>query len=210
MTRRGILITFEGVEGCGKTTQLALLRDHLESKGYAVEVTREPGGTPIAEAVRAIVLDPANKALSSTAEMLLYAAARAQHVDERVRPALEAGRVVLSDRFVDSTTAYQGAGRGSPMEAIRTLHEWVTRGVWPDLTVVLDVDPETGLRRAAAHRRLDRIEAETLAFHRRVREGFLRIAEAEPARVRLVDGTQSIDLVAKQVREAVDGFMAGR
>ncbi len=207
MNRPGIFITFEGVEGCGKTTQLARLREHLESKGYEVEVTREPGGTEIAEKIRTILLDPANHRLSPTTELLLYAAARAQHVDERVRPALEAGRAILSDRFADSTTAYQGAGRDLAPETIRMLHRCATRGIWPGLTIVIDVDPEMGLQRARSNRRLDRIEGETLAFHQRVRDGFLKIAKDEPARVRVVDGSQSIETVADEIRKIVDDYL---
>lgn len=208
MTRRGIFITFEGVEGCGKTTQLAELRAYLESIGHNVEVTREPGGTAIAEMIRDILLDPANRAITPTTELLLYAAARAQHVDERVRPALEAGRVVLSDRFADSTTAYQGAGRDISADTIDALHEIATRGVWPDLTIVLDLDPEIGLKRAGAKRGLDRIEAETLAFHRRVRDGFLKIAKNDPKRMHVIDGSQSSDAVASAIRAIVDGYLS--
>jgi len=139
---KGAFITLEGVEGCGKTTQMTLLRDRLETEGRRVLLTREPGGTPIAEAIRDILLDPANTALSPVAELLLYEAARAQHVAERIRPALDEGAIVICDRFADSTTAYQGAGRVLPGDAVRNLHRLATGAVWPDLTIVLDLPPK--------------------------------------------------------------------
>ena len=147
---KGAFITLEGVEGCGKTTQMSMLRDRLEADGHRVLLTREPGGTPIAEAVRDILLDPANTALSPVAELLLYEAARAQHVAERIKPALDNGIIVICDRFADSTTAYQGAGRVLPLDTVLALHRVATGTVWPDLTIVLDIPAEAGLKRAAA------------------------------------------------------------
>ncbi|HNV21192.1 MAG TPA: dTMP kinase [Candidatus Hydrogenedentes bacterium] len=196
---KGAFITLEGVEGCGKTTQMTLLRDRLETEGRRVLLTREPGGTPIAEAIRDILLDPANTALSPVAELLLYEAARAQHVAERIRPALDEGAIVICDRFADSTTAYQGAGRVLPGDAVRNLHRLATGAVWPDLTIVLDLPPEEGLKRAAAARTRDRIEREPLEFHQRVRREFLRIAESEPERVKVVDAAQTPEAVAAAI-----------
>jgi dTMP kinase len=196
---KGAFITLEGVEGCGKTTQMAMLRERLEAAGRRVLLTREPGGTPIAEAVREILLDPANAGLSPVAELLLYEAARAQHVAERIKPALDEGVVVVCDRFADSTTAYQGAGRTLDMNTVLHLHRVATGTVWPDLTIVLDIPPEEGLKRAAAARSQDRIELEPLEFHRRVREEFLRIAESEPERVKIVDASQPPETVAEKV-----------
>jgi dTMP kinase len=204
---KGIFITFEGGEGCGKTTQLALLREYLESRGRAVEVTREPGGTPVAESIRELLLDPANTAIGATTELLLYEAARAQHVDERIRPALDAGCIVLCDRFADSTTAYQGAGRCLPPEIVHRLHEIATRGVWPQLTIVIDLPVEEGLRRVRKYRESDRIERETVAFHERVREGFLELSRLEPDRVRVVDGAQPVDAVAADIRALTDPLL---
>jgi len=204
---KGMLITFEGVEGCGKTTQIDRLRQHLESSGREVVITREPGGTPIAEAIRNLLLDPVHREMSPVTELLLYAAARAQHVDERIRPAIEAGKIVLSDRFADSTTAYQGAGRGLDPKMIAALHRIATRGVWPPLTIVIDVPSEEGLRRAMRVRASDRIEQETLAFHERVREAFLRLAEREPGRVRVVNGLRPVDKVAADIRALVDALL---
>ena len=206
----GVLVTFEGVEGSGKSTQVARLRDYLESQGRAVEVTREPGGTPIGEAIREILLDPRNEAMTGTTELLLYEAARAQHVAQRIRPALEAGRIVLCDRFADSTTAYQGAGRVLAPEVVRRLHEVATEGLWPDLTVVVDVPSEMGLARVTQVGPFDRLEREGLSFHQRVRAGFLRLAEEEPERVKVVDGTRSIDEVAGAIKELVDALLSQR
>ncbi len=143
----GLFISFEGIEGSGKSTQVQCLQAYLESAGYEVTVTREPGGTPIAEAIRGLLLDPENVAMSPTTELLLYEAARAQHVHERVRPALAAGRMVLCDRFVDSTTAYQGAGRGLGGEALERLHQLATDNLVPDLTFLLDLPADVALVR---------------------------------------------------------------
>ncbi len=205
----GLLITFEGVEGCGKSTQIELLRQHLVSQGHEVVVTREPGGTPLAEAIRNLLLDPANSGMVSVTELLLYEAARAQHVHERIRPALDAGKIVLSDRFADSTTAYQGAGRGLADEVVSKLHEIATCGVWPALTILIDLFPEEGLRRSSGGV-LDRIEKETLAFHERVRVEFLRLAEREPERIRVVDGSRSIEAIAAEIRALVDAVLEER
>jgi dTMP kinase len=203
----GALITIEGIEGCGKTTQIARLKTYLEARGHRVEVTREPGGTPIAEAIRAILLDPANTALSPTTELLLYEAARAQHVDDRITPALKAGKVVLCDRFADSTTAYQGAARGLPTETVQALHAIATRGVWPRLTIVIDVPVEIGLKRAGRRSASDRIEQEPVEFHERVRAEFLRLAEREPARVKVVNGALAEEVVADAIARLVDASL---
>lgn len=203
----GRFITFEGVEGCGKSTQIELLKTHLESKGHHVLVTREPGGVPIAEAIRAVLLDTGHTAMSPIAELLLYEAARAQIVEEIIRPALESGQVVLCDRFADSTTAYQGAGRGLSMDDIERLHRLVTRGVWPDLTFVLDLPVEQGLARVRNRGRADRMEQQALEFHQRVRQGYLDIAAREPGRVKVITGAQSIETIAAAIREQVDAVM---
>jgi dTMP kinase len=203
MTRkseRGKFITFEGVEGCGKSTQLPLLQTHLESLGYAVLVTREPGGTPIAEAIRSVLLNPDNAAMAPITELLLYEAARAQHVAERIRPALDSDRIVLCDRFADSTRAYQCGGRGLPREAVGYINEIATGGLRPDLTLVIDVPAEIGLARAARSRPSDRIEREAISFHERVRAEFLKLAQEESDRVKVVDGEQTVDEVAARIR----------
>jgi dTMP kinase len=203
----GLFIAFEGVEGCGKSTQIIHLKHYLESQGYDVMITREPGGTPIGEAIRSVLLEPAYQAMTAMTEVLLYEAARAQHVAERIRPALAAGQIVLSDRFADSTTAYQCGGRGLSREWIERLHTIAADGLWPDLTVVLDVPVAMGLERAEQESPRDRIESEPLAFHERVREAFLTLAKAEPHRVKVIDGTRNAEVVAAEIRGHVDPLL---
>lgn len=206
----GVFITFEGVEGCGKSTQIALLQDYLTSRGQAVLATREPGGPPISEKIRALLLDPGHAAMSPVAELLLYEAARAQLVDEWIRPALEEGRVVLCDRFADSTTAYQGAGRALGLDLVTQVHAIATRGIWPDLTLVLDVPAAEGLARAARARGQDRIEREPLPFHEAVRGEFHALAKREPERVKIIDGTRCVDEVAADIRSLVNRILDKR
>lgn len=209
-------ITFEGIEGCGKTTQESRLAESLAKMGYPVVVTREPGGCSIAEQIRAILLDAGNRAMVPLAELLLYAAARAQHVEEVIRPALDSGKIVICDRFTDATAAYQGYGRSLDLELIGGLNRLATGGVVPDLTILLDCPEEVGLSRAMARinategAREERFEQESLAFHRMVREGYLRLAAAETERYLILDGTRGIAETASAVAEAVLGRMAGR
>jgi len=199
---RGVFITFEGGEGTGKSTQLGILAERLREAGLAVRVLREPGGTVVGEAIRAILLDPANEGLAPEAELLLYEAARAQLVAEVIVPALAAGEVVVCDRFYDSTTAYQGHARGLDLDRVRGLHEVATGGLEPDRTIVLDIDHAHGLSRATAAG-ADRLEREGGGFHERVREGFLSIARDEPGRVRVVDAGGSVSDVAARVAAAL-------
>ncbi len=211
---QGRFITFEGTEGCGKTTQISRLAESLQSAGRRVTLTREPGGTPIGDQIRKILLDPGNKALHPRAELLLYAASRAQHLAERILPAVEAGHVVLCDRFSDATLAYQGYGRGLDIGAIRTLDRFVTGGLTPHLTVLLDLDAAAGLARARgrntsaglAHE--SRFEELELAFHERVRNGYLTLARQDPERIRVVEASRSPDEVQQDVRAIVDEFLA--
>jgi dTMP kinase len=209
-------ITFEGIEGCGKTTQMRILAKRLESLGNDVTTTREPGGCPIADKIREILLDAENSALVPLAELLLYAAARAQHVAEVVTPALAAGRVVLCDRFTDATLAYQGYGRALDRETIDRLNGLATSGVRPDLTVLLDCPVETGLERAMARinstdgAREERFELEAMEFHRRVRDGYLQLAAREPNRFVIVDGAAGVAETAAAIETVVLARMSGR
>ncbi len=198
---RGVFITIEGCEGTGKSTQAALLAETLRDAGLAVTEVREPGGTPVSEAVRTVLLDRANDGLDPRAELLLYEASRAELVRRVILPALASGGAVVCDRFFDSTTAYQGYGRGLPLDEVKRLNEFATSGIVPDLTVVLDLDPAEGLSRAVGAG-ADRLEAEEIDFHERVRTGFLRIAEDEPERVVVVPATGSVADVAQRVSAA--------
>jgi dTMP kinase len=203
-----MFITFEGVEGCGKSTQIDMLARHIKAEGFEVVVTREPGGTPIGEAIRAILLDPDHHAMSPMTEVLLYAAARAQHVDQLIYPALQRGSIVISDRFADSTTAYQGAARQLGVDLITQVHSMATRRVWPDLTIVLDLDPRIGMQRVVQQRALDRLEHEPMAFHDAVWQSFVALAKHEPERMRVVDVSGPVEEVALIVREIVDQALA--
>ena len=205
-TQAGVFITFEGVEGCGKTTQLDLAARSLAEQGVEVRVSREPGGTSIGDAIRSILLDPASKVMHSECELFLYLASRAQHVRQVIIPALEAGTWVLCDRFTDATLAYQGYARGLDLDGLRALNDRATGGLKPDLTIVLDCPPEIGIERATKRMRdggtfeaEGRFEQEKLAFHRRVREGYRRIAELEPGRVRLMEARGGIDEVSREI-----------
>jgi len=195
----GLLITFEGIEGSGKSTQIELLKTRLKDLNLPVSVTRQPGGTRIGESIRKILLDPKHTAMHARAELLLYAADRAQHVAEVVQPELDADRICLCDRFADSTTAYQGAGRAIENEDIQWLHRFAMQGCMPDLTLLLDLPEKTGLSRVAKAGNPDRIESEALEFHQRVRASFLKIAELEAERVKVVDGMQSVEAVAEAI-----------
>ena len=200
----GRLIAFEGVEGSGKSTQLELLRRLLEERGREVVVTREPGGTPAGERVRALVLDPAVE-LHPRAEALLFAAARAELVEAVIRPALERGAVVLCDRYLDASLAYQGEARGLGRGPVSQVNRFATGGLLPDLVVLLDLDPAAGLARRP--RDPDRIEAQDLGFHRRVRDAFRDLAAAEPGRFAVVDAAAPVEEVADQIRAAVLGLL---
>ncbi|MDW7643516.1 MAG: dTMP kinase [Desulfuromonadales bacterium] len=203
-----LFITFEGIEGCGKTTQLRLLARNLAAQGVDVVTTREPGGCPIADAIRQILLDPGNQALVPRSELLLYAAARAQHVDEVIRPALQAGKTVLCDRFTDATCAYQGYGRGLDKTLIHRLNELAAAETCPDLTILLDMPAEEGLQRAQSRNTVQtlehegRFEQESLTFHRRVRQGYLELAHRQN-RFLVIDALGSQETVASRIGEAL-------
>ncbi|MGH2830698.1 MAG: dTMP kinase [Actinomycetota bacterium] len=199
--RRGLFIVFEGVEGSGKSTMIAYLTSFLKEFGKDVVLTREPGGTAIGERIRRLLLDPEAREMDSKAEALLYAAARAQHVAQVVRPALESGKAVISDRYLDSSLAYQGLARGLGDEDVYRLNIWATDELIPDLVVLLDLDPEVGLARAAGAP--DRIEQEDIAFHRKVAEAYQQLAKTYPSRFALIDASQPVETVREQVERAV-------
>ena len=204
-----MFITFEGIEGSGKTTQVQRLASRLPNS----VATKEPGGTPAADRIRAILLDPASN-LDATAELFLFAASRRQHVVEVIRPNLDAGRIVLCDRFTDATLAYQGFGRRLNLDHLRMLNDWATGGLHPDLTLLFDLSEEVGLSRArsrvasnAPHE--GRFEAEELRFHRRVREGYLSLVESEPGRFLVIDADGTIDEVFERMVKALAGRVTG-
>jgi len=200
MAIRGKFITFEGGEGSGKSTQLTRLADWLQGKGVAVVTTREPGGSPSAEVIRKLLVEGAVDRWQPVTEVLLHYAARAEHIAHTVSPALEAGTWVLSDRYADSTIAYQGYGHGLNCDTIDSIHRVVTGGLAPDLTLILDIPVEAGLERAHGRPHLeDRYERMGVAFHERVRAGFLDIAAHHPERCAVVDATQGIDDVAVRI-----------
>jgi dTMP kinase len=198
---RGLLIAFEGGEGAGKTTQARLLAIWLREQGYDVIATHEPGATKVGMRLRALLLDTAHTGMSSRAETLMYAADRAEHVDILVRPALERGAVVVTDRFVDSSLAYQGRGRNLPVAEIAGLNQWATGGLRPDLTILLDLPPMAGLVRRAPS--ADRLEAEPTEFHQRVREGFLALARAEPHRYLVLDATRPPEQLSREIQDRI-------
>lgn len=217
LRRPGLFLSFEGMDGSGKTTQMGLLIDRLRQEGYDVLETAEPGGTPIGRQIRRILLDGANRELSSRAELLLYFACRAQNVDEWVRPALTAGRIVVSDRFTDSTLAYQGAGRGLPLDTIHALHRFACGPTAPDLTIYLDIDRAAGLARAharnaeraaAAQPDETRIDDEAAEFHDRVHQAYAALCDNEPNRIRRIDAAQDIDQVHADIWDAVASRVA--
>ncbi len=203
--RGGMFIVFEGVEGSGKTTQMKLLYEELTNQGHNVVVTREPGGTPIAERIRGIVLDAGAKEMDPKTEALLYAASRAQHVAEVVRPALEAGKVVLCDRYLDSSLAYQGIARGLGEEDVLRLNVWGTDETLPDLVILLHLDPEIGLSRTKGDP--DRMEQEDIAFHRKVGEAYLHLARSFPSRFSVIDAGGPADEIHRQVKAAILPFL---
>lgn len=212
---RGLFLSFEGGEGTGKTTQLALLRARLEARGDTVTVTREPGGTLLGRTIRELLVQHSPDPPDPLAELLLYAADRAHHVATLIRPALEAGRVVLCDRYADATEAYQGWGRALPLDAVKQANRLATGGLQPHRTILLDLEPELGISRALVREapkegpREERFEAEALSFHRRVRDGYLAIARSDPARVRIVPAVGAHEDVAEriwaQLRDLFDG-----
>lgn len=203
-SRKGVFICLEGGDGAGKSTQSKLLCEWLKSLGHSVLLTREPGGTRAGQQMREILLDPATGELSPRAEALLYAADKAQHVDHVIMPALERGEVVVTDRYVDSTLAYQGAGRAIPEEELAAIARWATCDLRPHLTVLLDQEPDHGLDRFTGR---DRIEGEPVEFHQRVRQHFVSLAQVDPDHYLVLDAREPIATIHGQIRGRVEGLL---
>jgi len=205
----GLFITLEGPDGSGKSSQIRRLAERFKKMGIRYMTTREPGGTRISDGIRAMLLSPDNSAMTAKTEALLYAASRAQHVAEVIRPALEDGVVVLCDRYIDASLAYQATGLGLSLDYVRSLNHEATDGLWPTRTYLIDVPCALGLERAAKSRgvALDRIEQRDLAYHNRVREQFLTLAREEPQRILVLDGTKKIEDVTERIWEDVRRFL---
>ena len=205
---RGLFITFEGPDASGKTTQLKLLEDYFNELKLDFIMTREPGGTPISERIREIILDKECSEMLPVTEALLYAASRAQHVGEKIIPALDEGKIVISDRFLDSSIAYQGYGRGMG-EMIRSMNEPAISGLMPDITILLKIDPELmKTRRESCNE--DRMDAQKLSFHKKVLEGYMALAEVEPQRIAVVDACCEIEEVAENIRKIVEPLLRNK
>lgn len=213
--KQGLFITLEGIDGSGKTTQLHRLETFLTVRGYVVTVAQEPGGTRVGREIRRLLLDTASADLRAIPELLLYFASRAQNVEEVIQPALRDGQVVLADRFTDATVAYQGYGRELGIPVVRQVESVACQGVQPDLTILLEIDIETGVRRAL-HRNAEqiddesRMEQESREFHERVAKGYAALLAADPERIKKIDGRGSIDEVAARIEAAVDRFLSQR
>jgi len=204
-----LFIAFEGGDGAGKSTQAARLAGALEARGLTVLRTREPGGTPIGEKLRSLVLEHGHGHIDAHTEALIFAASRAAHASQVIRPALERGEVVLTDRYIDSSVAYQGAGRDLGTDAVRSINEWATSGLQPDLTVLLDVHPADGRsRRTAGDAAEDRLESEADEFHARIRQAFLDLAASRPDSYLVLEAQQSVDDLAAQILDRVDQLLA--
>lgn len=201
--RRGIFITFEGVEGCGKSTHSRLIYGYLKRKGYPCLYTKEPGGTKVGDRIRKILLDPENRSLDNITELFLFEANRSQLVNEMIRPALKRKMIVISDRFFDATMAYQGYGSRLNKKTIGRMNDLATGGVRPDLTIILDIETKKGLYRAARRRRRDRMEKKSLSYHNRVRRGYIDIAKKEPRRVKLIATRKRIEQTQELIKSEV-------
>jgi len=202
----GLFITLEGIDGCGKSTQREMLAEQLKRRGFEIVVTREPGGSVIGEGIRQLLVSDASVHIASTTELLLYVAARAQHVAELIRPSVDAGRIVISDRYTDSTVAFQGYGRGLDLDVIERLNRFATGGLKPDLTIVFDLDPNTARSRSGSRPvggLLGAFDEQHADFHARMRAGYLRMAQNEPSRIRVVDASGSADETHAQVMSVV-------
>ena len=202
--KRGLFLTLEGAEGVGKSTNISFITEYLEQRGIEYVLTREPGGTQLAERIRDLLLAVHEESMSELTELLLVFAARAQHLDKIIEPALATGKWVVCDRFTDATFAYQGAGRGLSMETIDQLQSMVQGDLRPDLTIILDLDPEIGMQRASNRGELDRFEREQQSFFRHVRQGYLDIAQAEPDRCTVIDASKALEDVKRNLLTVIE------
>jgi dTMP kinase len=204
--QQGLFITLEGVEGAGKSTLMSYVAEIFTTKGKEVVQTREPGGTKTGEQIRSILLDSSNVNVGDDTELLLMFAARSQHINEIIKPALGSGKIVICDRFTDASYAYQGAGRGLDSNRIKILEDWVQQGLKPELTLLFDLDVETGLRRAGKRSEADRFEQEEVSFFERIRACYLERAEKEPERFRIIDSSQSFEHVKQQIQTTLKEY----
>ena len=204
---KGLFISFEGIEGTGKTTQARFLAEYFSDRGSMVVLTEEPGGTAIGLRIREVILKVEHTEMVGLTELLLYNADRCQHIHELILPSIKAGKIVVTDRFSDSTMAYQGFGRGIDMGLLGTLDRIVTGGLKPDLTLLLDVDVETGLKRNKGANKVDRMEREDIRFHEKVRAGYLELARREPERIKVLDASAGVEEIRAKVTEAVESHL---
>lgn len=204
-----VFVTFEGGEGSGKSSALKEIVSRLEKEGYQIVLTREPGGTPISEEIRDVILDKNNTKMDPRTEALLYAASRRQHLVEKIWPAIKEGKIVLCDRYLDSSLAYQGGARGLGIDEVLAINMFATEGTFPNLTILFDIEPEKGLERIAANkgREVNRLDLESLPFHHRVRNTFLELAKKYPKRYLVIDASKSMEEVASEAYEAILGLL---
>lgn len=205
--KRGLFITVEGTDGSGKTTQIGFMNDYFKNAGHEVLLTREPGGTRISEKVRSLILEPDYTEMANITEFLLYSAARAQLVHEVIRPSLEKGMIVVCDRYVDSSFAYQGYGRGLDLKVLENISDFAIGGLLPDITFFFDLDPETALNRRLASTLSDRIENERLEFHKKVYSGYASLVDKYPERIKRIDADKSADSIRIEIREILDTML---
>lgn len=209
--QKGVLITFEGVEGCGKSTQWLTLSKKLQKEGFSVIKTREPGGTNFSEQIRKLILSSPPEGITPVCEALLVCASRNQHIIKVIQPALAARSIILCDRFFDSTLAYQGHARGLDITTLRKINEFSTGGIKPDLTLLFDIPVSTGLTRRKHHHKVqDRLDLESKSFHEKVRKGYLSLAKRDPKRIKIIGGRRTPDMIAKQVADTVSMFLKTR
>lgn len=204
---KGLFISIEGADGSGKSTQIEKLKSYLKDRNYDFVLTREPGGTIISESIREIVLNKDYMQMADTTEALLYAASRAQHVEEYIKPLLKQGKIVICDRFVDSSVVYQGYSRGLGIDNIEKINEYATMGLEPDITILLDIDAEEGLKRKKYQRELDRLELQKFEFHKKVCEGYRKLAKLHPVRIKKIDASMAIEDIHNEIIKSIEQIL---